>query len=119
MAVPSPAAPACSAAAAPAVAALPRLLRPVAAAAPVATCCFFMSVIQPSMDAPAGAAACIAGVMRGAAPVLPLCRVTLGWMDSGEPAETDHTREIVCDLPRSSHTAAWSRCPGVLWSHRR
>jgi hypothetical protein len=87
MAVP-PSAPApSSSSATAATAALLRLMRPVAAAAPVAAPCFLISVMQPSMDDPAGAAACMAGVIREAAAVLPLCRVTLGWMDSGEPAQ--------------------------------
>jgi hypothetical protein len=96
MAVSSPAAPAaaapCAAAApAPLLAAVAALLLPalpVAAAAP-----FFTRVKQPSMAPPgpaaSPAAAATAGVMSAqprAAPVLPLARVMLGWMDSGEPA---------------------------------
>jgi hypothetical protein len=92
MAVASPSA-ACSSSGTAATAALLRLLRPVAAAArPVAAVCFLMRVMQPSMEEPAGAAACIAGVIRGAAIVLPLCRVTLGWMDSGEPVACGDTK---------------------------
>lgn len=82
----SPAAAAASSSAAvasAATAALLRLLRPVAAAA--AAGCFLMRVMQPTMEAPAGAAACSAGVMSDAAMVLPLLRVMLGWMDRGEP----------------------------------
>jgi hypothetical protein len=84
---PSAPAPSSSSSGTAATAALLRLMRPVTAAAPVAAPCFLISVMQPSMDDPAGAAACMAGVIREAAAVLPLCRVTLGWMDSGEPAQ--------------------------------
>jgi len=70
-----PSAGVCSSAAA--TAALLRLLRPVAAAAPVAAGCFLMSVMHPTMEVPAGAA-CRAGVIKDVAMVLPLLRVMLG-----------------------------------------